>query len=174
MNSLINKSFTPSTLLASTNNSVHLRSLRWHCFVTKLSARAVACVAIIASAFSLSAQTCTYSLSATSVGPIYYTGNNGITVGVTAGSGCSWTAVSSANWITINAGASGSGSGTVTYSVAANASNSSRTGTITIGGQTLTITESGAPSSCTYSLSSTAASFSSSGGSSSVAVTAGS
>jgi hypothetical protein len=68
-------------------------------------------------------------------------------VSVTTSSGCSWTASSSYSWITITSGSSGSVSGTVNYSVASNSSTSSRTGTMTVAGQTFTVTQSGAPAS---------------------------
>ncbi len=62
-------------------------------------------------------------------------------VGVTASDAlCSRTAVSNAAWITITSGASGVGSGSVNYSVAAN-TGAPRTGTITIAGQTYTVTQ---------------------------------
>ena len=62
---------------------------------------------------------------------------------VTTTSGCAWTGVSNATWITVTSGGSGTGNGTVAYSVAANTSTSPRTGTLTIAGQTLTVTQSG-------------------------------
>jgi hypothetical protein len=52
--------------------------------------------------------------------------------------------VSNATFITVTAGASGTGSGTVSYSVAANTATTSRTGTLTIAGQTFTVTQAGA------------------------------
>lgn len=55
-----------------------------------------------------------------------------------------WTATNSATWITLNS-SGGTGNGTLSYSAAANASVNSRTGTINIGGQTFTVTESGIP-----------------------------
>ena len=66
-------------------------------------------------------------------------GTNG-SVGVLTGNGCSWTAVSNTGWISITAAGSGTGAGTVDYSVTA--SSSSRTGTLTIAGQTFTVTQS--------------------------------
>ncbi len=81
---------------------------------------------------------CTYSISPTSAS-VPAAGGAG-TVSVTAGSGCSWTAVSNAGWITVTSGASGSGNGSVGYSVAANAG-AARTGTITIAGQTFTVNQ---------------------------------
>jgi len=56
---------------------------------------------------------------------------------------CSWTAVSNHSWITITSGNSGVGSGTVSYFVSANTTGSTRTGTMTIGGQTFTVAQTG-------------------------------
>jgi uncharacterized repeat protein (TIGR01451 family) len=66
-------------------------------------------------------------------------GGTGI-IPVTVPAGCAWTATSNASWITITSGASGSGSGTISYSVAV-ASSGLRLGTITIAGQTFTVTQ---------------------------------
>jgi Bacterial Ig domain/Putative binding domain, N-terminal len=66
------------------------------------------------------------------------------TVTVTVGAGCAWTAASNAAWVSITSGASGTGSGTVSYSVAANGSATARSGTLTIAGQTFTVSQSGA------------------------------
>jgi hypothetical protein len=63
---------------------------------------------------------------------------------VTAGASCAWTATSNSGFITILSGATGTGNGTVSYSVAANPSTSPRTGTVTIAGQTFTVTQAGA------------------------------
>src|SRR5581483_3824757 len=71
------------------------------------------------------------------------------TIAVTTSSACPWTAVSNAPWIHVTSGASGSGSGTVAYSVDTNYSGSSRTGTITVAGQTFTVTQ----DCCTFSVS---------------------
>ena len=90
--------------------------------------------------------TCSYTLSPTSqsVGAAASSGS----FGVTAASGCTWSATSNASWITTSS--SGSGSGTVNYSVAAN-TGAARSGTISVGGQTFTISQSagsgGTPSS---------------------------
>jgi hypothetical protein len=61
-------------------------------------------------------------------------------VNVTAGTGCAWTASSNAPWLTITSGATGTGNGPVGFSAAANAGGS-RTGTLTIAGQTFTVTQ---------------------------------
>jgi hypothetical protein len=63
-----------------------------------------------------------------------------ITMTVTAGATCAWTATSSASFITLTSGASGTGNGTVTATVAAGAG-AARTGTVTVAGQTVTITQ---------------------------------
>ena len=91
-------------------------------------------------------------------------------VNVTAPSGCRWTVSNVPSWITITWGSSGSGNGTVYYTVAANTSTSSRSATLTIAGQSFTVSQSGV--SCTYSIYPTSASFGAGGGSGSVNVTA--
>jgi hypothetical protein len=90
-------------------------------------------------------------------------------VNVTTQSGCAWSASSNAAWITITSGNSGSGNGAVNYSVSANASTNSRSGTMTIAGQTFTVNQSG--TACTYSISPSNQSFDSNGGAGSVNVT---
>jgi len=63
------------------------------------------------------------------------------TLTVSAPAGCGWTAVSNATWITVTAGASGTGNGTVSYTVAVNATANNRTGTMTVGAQTISVTQ---------------------------------
>ena len=60
------------------------------------------------------------------------------------------------------------GTGTVSYTVAANTSTTPRTGTLTIAGQTVTVTQAGA---CTYTVAPTTQSVLAAGGSQSAAVT---
>jgi uncharacterized protein (TIGR03437 family) len=74
------------------------------------------------------------------------------TVVVSTVAGCPWTATSNAAWVTITSGASGSGGGTVSYSVTANTGTAARTGTLTIAGQTFTVTQSAANPSCSYAI----------------------
>jgi hypothetical protein len=62
---------------------------------------------------------------------------------VTTTSGCNWTSVSHVSWITIPAGASGTGNGTVTFAVASQTGSTSRSGTLTVAGRTITVTQSG-------------------------------
>ncbi len=92
---------------------------------------------------------CVYALGASgvSVGAGTSFGN----VGVTTGAACPWTALSNASWLAVTSGAVGTGNGSVGYSVAANAGVGSRIGTLTIAGQTFTVTQAGAlsPPVCT-------------------------
>jgi len=90
-------------------------------------------------------------------------------VGVSAAAGCTWTASSAASWLTVTSGASGNGPGTVGYAAAANTSTSARTGTLTIAGQTFSVTQGAAP--CSYSLSPTSAAVAAGGGTASATVT---
>ncbi|MBV9956875.1 MAG: M36 family metallopeptidase, partial [Acidobacteria bacterium] len=85
--------------------------------------------------------TCSFSISPSSAS--YAAAGGSGSVSVTTGTGCTWSAVSNASFITITAGSSGSGNGTVSYSVASNAGTTTRTGTMTIAGQTFTVTQAG-------------------------------
>ena len=82
---------------------------------------------------------CTYAINPT-IRAHTYSAAAGQTVAVTAGTGCTWTAVSNNAWITVTGGASGTGNGTVTYSITAN-TGAARSGTITIGSQTFTVNQ---------------------------------
>jgi len=95
-------------------------------------------------------QTCAVSINPTSQS-VGAAGITGLSVTVTAPSGCSRPATSNATWITVTNGASGSGNGTVTLTVAAN-TGAARTGTVTIGGQTFTVNQAAAAPTCTYSI----------------------
>jgi hypothetical protein len=91
-------------------------------------------------------------------------------IAVTSGVGCAWIASSGAPWITVTAGASGSGDGAVSFKAAANTSTTARTGSLTIGGQTFTVTQPG--TSCTYVVSPLTQSIASSGGTATASVSA--
>lgn len=88
----------------------------------------------------------------------------GSVVMTTAGT-CSWTASSSASWLTLTSATSGSGSTTITYSVTKN-SGASRTAHITIADKTYTVTQRG----CTYALTPAGESVDSGGGTVTVTV----
>jgi hypothetical protein len=67
-----------------------------------------------------------------------------LTVAVTTGSGCAWTATSGASWITITSGAAGTGNGTVGLTAAANGQ-AARTASLTVAGQAVTVSQDGTP-----------------------------
>jgi hypothetical protein len=64
-------------------------------------------------------------------------------VAITSSGGCAWSAVSNAAWIVVTSGSSGSGNGTVQFTVSSNAGASSRTGTMIVAGQTVTVHQEG-------------------------------
>ncbi len=74
----------------------------------------------------------------------------GGTTTVTAGSGCAWSATTTKSWI--HTSSTGSGSGTLSYTVDAN-SGQARSGTIRAGGQTYTVSQGAAGTTCSYALS---------------------
>src|SRR5436309_1912250 len=82
---------------------------------------------------------CAFSISGTTES--FDSSGGAGSVDVTAPAGCNWTATSNDSWITIASGASGSGNGTVKYSVAASTARAPRTGTLTVAGQSLTVTQ---------------------------------
>jgi serine protease AprX len=99
----------------------------------------------IKAAVDAAAAACNYSIFPSAASAAASGG--GGSVSVTTDSGCDWMAVSNAGWIAISSGRNGNGSGTVNYNVAAN-SGAQRSGTMTIAGQTFTVTQdaSGCPS----------------------------
>ena len=84
---------------------------------------------------------CTYSLSTSSASASSAGGTGSF--GVIAPAGCAWSAVSNATWLTITSGGSGSGNRMVNYSVAANSNPTQRSETLTVAGQTFTVTQDG-------------------------------
>jgi len=60
---------------------------------------------------------------------------------VSTGATCTWTAASNDSWITITSAASDIGNGTVKWTVSQNNTNNTRIGTMTIAGQTFTVTQ---------------------------------
>jgi Putative binding domain, N-terminal len=112
---------------------------------------------------------CTYSVSPTVVSAPA-TGLNS-SISVITGSACAWTPVSAAPWITITSGGM-SGLGSFNFTVAANGTGTPRTGTLTVGGQVVTINQ--ATGSCTYSVSPSSVIAPLTGLNSSIAVVTGS
>lgn len=87
------------------------------------------------------------------VGSVPASGGSG-SVGVLAPGTCPWTSTSNAAWLTITASGS-SGNGDVQFTATANTSAAPRTGTLTIAGQTYTVTQAGVPCAFTLNLAST-------------------
>lgn len=69
-------------------------------------------------------------------------GGNG-SLEVSAGDSCSWTATKDVSWIVFPNGASGSGSGTLQFSVLAHDGTTQRSGTITVGGNSVLVFQRG-------------------------------
>lgn len=88
---------------------------------------------------------CSYSVNPTNFNVIPAGGT--VVANVTAPTGCTWTAASNANFITINSGTSGNGNGSVSLQVANN-TGSARNGTARVswpgGGQDITVSQTGA------------------------------
>jgi uncharacterized repeat protein (TIGR02543 family) len=94
-------------------------------------------------------------------------------VNVTANSGClwsAWTNPESWDWIGISSGWNGTGNGSVHYFILANNTSVTRTGILTVAGQTFTITQQAGG--CTYSISPTSNTFQADSGSGSINVIA--
>src|SRR5205823_8833415 len=87
------------------------------------------------------APSCTFSISPSSASVPPEGGS--VTTAVTAsGSSCPWAATATTNvagWLSVTAGASGTGNGSVAVTATPN-SGTARSGTVTIGGQALTVT----------------------------------
>jgi WD40 repeat protein len=96
-----------------------------------------------------------------------YGGTKGVSVAAT--NHCPWTASTDADWVTLQT-TSGSGNLTVVYSVSAKATPGSRTGHVTVAGQTITIFQTGIT--CDYSISPPNRYFTNEGGSAYVNVSA--
>ena len=87
---------------------------------------------------------CTFTLSATTLS--VPTGGGQAQIGVTASaSTCTWTASTSTSWLSISSSGSRTGNGNLTFTASANTSTAPRTGTLTIAGQAVTITQLGQP-----------------------------
>jgi hypothetical protein len=85
---------------------------------------------------------CTYTVTPGPQSFTAATGTGSISVQSSAAD-CTWTGTSNASWMQVTAGASGAGSGTVTFTVQGNAGGA-RSGSLIVGGQTITITQGGA------------------------------
>jgi hypothetical protein len=84
---------------------------------------------------------CTYSVAPAAI-PIAAPGGPGTFNVTTSGPGCGWQAVRDVDWITISGSASGTGGGAVNFTVLPN-QGAARTGTITVQGQVVTVSQGG-------------------------------
>jgi hypothetical protein len=84
---------------------------------------------------------CTYTLSPSGTNSFPAAGG-GANFAVTTLTGCAWTATANVGWL--HTSSSGSGNGTVSYSVDANTTASTRSGTISVGGQTFVVNQAAA------------------------------
>jgi hypothetical protein len=84
---------------------------------------------------------CIYGVS--NLSPFFSQTGDETTLDVTASGACPWTATSNADWITIESADPGFGNGSVFFLVRDNTTASARQGTMTIAGQTVTVTQDG-------------------------------
>ncbi|HLM60650.1 MAG TPA: BACON domain-containing carbohydrate-binding protein, partial [Pyrinomonadaceae bacterium] len=103
---------------------------------------------------------CSFAINPSSANFLAAGGNGSFNLTVLTGAGCAWTAISNQPWLITTS--SGVGDGTINYSVAENTTLSSRTGTITVGGQVFTVNQE--PVVCTYSINPTTAEIPAIGG----------
>ncbi len=153
--SLVSDTILPPVLSNGTTVEGDGRYVFWNSSETKLvgivEAEASAGLAtpdsVFLASFPSPGSNCPSSLSANAASLAAAGGKLNVTL--TVGAGCDWTASSSASWVTITSTVSGSGSGTVGLTVQPNSSEAPRMASVSIAGQSLTITEAAA-SSCTY------------------------
>lgn len=98
---------------------------------------------------------CTFSIAPTAASSPLAGGAGSFTV-TASGAHCDWAPATSTPWITLQSTALVLGSGTVNYTVAANAG-AARSGTITAGGATFTVNQTGVVTGCIVTLRETSA-----------------
>jgi hypothetical protein len=86
---------------------------------------------------------CRFELATTEL-TVPASGGNG-SIGVNVANGCAWTAQPGDGWITLTGGTTGNGAGTVRFTIGPNNATTTRTAAIVIGGQSVKITQQGAP-----------------------------
>jgi RHS repeat-associated protein len=86
------------------------------------------------------AQTCTFAISPGTLNFDAGGGSGGILVTASQPT-CAWSATPNIPWVSITAGANGNGTSTVVFAVAFNPTATSRTGTLTVAGQTFTVNQ---------------------------------
>jgi hypothetical protein len=119
-------------------------------FAANAGAARAGTIAIASQTFTLTqVAPCTYSIAPTSLNAPAAVSSG--TVNVSTASTCGWSATSNAPFLTITSGATGAGNGAVAFNVAAN-TGAARTGTMTVAGQTFSVTQAGVAPVCTYSI----------------------
>lgn len=115
-----------------------------------------------------SAPPCTYSLPV-GAGDVP-SAAGGASFAINAGPNCQWTATSNAAWLTTSS--TGFGNGIVSFKYTLNSTGAARSGTITVGGQTYTVTQfaASAPGTCTYTVTPLTVNASAAGGSATITV----
>jgi len=103
---------------------------------------------------------CTFSVSPTTL--VIPPGGGNASVTVTTGAGCNYTATSSMPWLNVVSGSTGSGSGTVNVVAPANSGTTPLSATLTIGGQTVQVTQ--ASNVCNFTVAPTTANVAAAGG----------
>jgi hypothetical protein len=112
---------------------------------------------------------CSYTLSTASLSFAASGGTRSLNV--TSASHCTWSAASDRGWMSITSGANGTGNGVVNVSLTANSSETARTGTLTVAGQNVAVTQEGLGT-CTVEISPSSASFNKDAANGSFTVTA--
>ena len=87
---------------------------------------------------------CAYTVTPPATTAFPTAGGSG-TVGVATQAACAWAATSGVPWITVTAPAGATGPGSVAFTVAANNEQAARTGTVTVAGQAIAITQAAPP-----------------------------
>ncbi len=102
-------------------------------------------ITVAGQTFTVTQEACSIGVSP---GSLTVNSNGGsFTIAVSAPTGCAYTAASNNSWLTISSGASGTGDGTISFTVAPLGTTTARSGSLTINGQTFTVTQSGCPGS---------------------------
>jgi hypothetical protein len=114
---------------------------------------------------------CSFSATPTSQFFTAAGGTGSVTVSTSAS--CSWAAASNNSWIVLTSSGSGSGNEPVTFEVRENTAATSRQGSLTVAGETITIIQNAAGSNCGYTIAPGSASFSGGGGTGNLAVSTG-
>ena len=113
---------------------------------------------------------CSYAVSPSALSFDAPGGSASVTV--TTGANCAWTAVSDKGWMSITGGGSATGSGVASVAVSSHAAAEARTATLTIAGQSVSVTQRAASVACTYEIAPSSATYNKDGGSGSFTVTA--